>query len=165
MESRFPLKEADLVSAHWTYTKRHWWRFLSRHKRAAEIALASLAIVTLHPETRRVSAWILLAALVPVVGVILRYRWTWHREFQDYGERIISATVDGESIRLRGRRDVVRRWNEIAYVDESRRVFLFGTVNGSVLFLPRAALSHAQLAELRLLILTNAKGKTKLASD
>jgi hypothetical protein len=165
MDVQFHLKEADFVSAHWVHVKRHWWRFLSRHRWAAEIALAALAVVVLHPETRRVSAWILLGGVALVAAIVIRYRWSWHRQFQKRGERAISASVSEESITVRGgTQDVVRRWSEVAYVDESDRIFLFGAAKGRVLFLPKSALSQAQIVELRLLISSNAKGKAKLMS-
>jgi hypothetical protein len=164
MEVQFHLKEADQVAAGWSYIKHRWLRYLYRHRHPVAIAGAALAIVVLHPESRRDAVWVFVLGLALIALVLLRYRWAWHRQFQRFGERTMSATVNEEAIRLRGaKHEVVRRWEQFAYISESDRVFLFVTFEGRILFLPKTALSQAQIAELRSLISANAKAKVKLA--
>jgi hypothetical protein len=165
MDIQFHLKEADFVSAGWMYVKQHWWRFLYRYRHPLEIAGAALAIIVLHPESRRDAAWVLLVGLALIGCVLLRYRWVWHRQFQRFGERTVSATVNLESISLRGgKQETVRRSGEFTYICESDRIFLFSTVKGGILFLPKAPLSEAQIGELRCLISAHATGKVKLVT-
>jgi hypothetical protein len=163
VDFQFNLTESDYVSANWAYIKRHWWRFVYQYRLPIGIAGASVAVILQYPESWRDFIWILAVGIGLITYILITYRWKWHRQFQNFGQRLISATVDGESIRLRGARDgIVKQWQEFTDICESNRLFVLASASSRLLFLPKATMSPLQIDELRDLISANAKGKVSL---
>jgi hypothetical protein len=164
VDFQFHWAEPDYVSANWAYIKRHWWSYVYSYRVPIGIAAASVAVILQYPESSSSIVWILAVGIGLIAYILLTYRWTWRRQSQQFGQGLISATVDGESIRLSGARyRIVKQWREISDIYESNRVFVFGSGKTKLLFLPKAAMSAAQVNELRDLISANATGKVKLA--
>ena len=164
MDFQFHFKEADYASANWAYIKRHWWRFVYAYRLPIGLTGASIAVILQYPNTWREIVWILAIGVGLIIYILITYRWYWYRQSQGFGQRLISATVDGESIRLRGaRNEIVRQWREVTDIYESNRVFVFGSANSKILFLPKVAMSQPQINELHALISANAKGRVRLA--
>lgn len=165
MDFQFHSTEPDYLSANWAYTKRHWWSLVYGYRLPIGIAAASVAVILQYPESWRTIVWTLAVGIGLITYILITHRWNWRRQFQSFGQGLISATVDGESITLRGARyGTNMQWREITDIYESNRVFLFGRTKSRLLFLPKAAMSEPQVNELLGLISTNAKGKVRLAS-
>jgi hypothetical protein len=164
LDHQFHWTEPDYLSANWAYLKRNWWSFVYGFRLPIGIATASVVVILQNPNSWRDIVGILAVGIGLIAYILITYRWSWRRKFQSFGQGLISATVDGESIRLRGARNVVTmQWLEITDIYESNRVFLFGRSKSRLLFLPKAAMNQPQINELRDLISANAKGKVRLA--
>jgi hypothetical protein len=167
MDMQFHAKEADFVSANWAYLKRHWWPFVFNYRLPIGMFVVAIAVLFLHPESSQGSRWILAIGIGLGAYVVVAHRWSWHRQFQRSARarQLISATVNGDFIRLSAENyKVVTSWSDLTDIYESDRVFMFATSKGTVMFLPKASLSKAQIEELRSLISVNARGKVRLAS-
>jgi hypothetical protein len=96
------------------------------------------------------------------------YRRNWNRYFKKtpLWNDIVSATVDGQSIRLVGQSFKVNKdWGEFPNIYESTRLFIFGRGDNKLLFLPKSGMSESQIGELRAIISASAKGEVNLASS
>lgn len=168
MEVQFRMAEPDYVSANWTYLKQRPWRFVLGYRFPIGLAAVALLIIAKNPE-RWVDVGCILAVGLTLIGYIfLAHRWSWHRQFQQQGlgERLISLTIDAQSVRLREKtNELASRWDEISFIHEAHLIFMFGTVKGKLIYLPKTAMSQTQIHELKMLIAANARCKVRLTSS
>jgi hypothetical protein len=109
---------------------------------------------------------VILAVLLAMPETIRTWR-RWHRHFN----RSLStdtenvATIDerGVTIAAQGRQQM-HPWPGFSRVYDSRRVVVFEKDADHLLFLPKAAMSGAQLGELRRLVLAARNCKVSLAA-
>lgn len=165
MEIQFHLAEADYASASRTYLKHNPWTFFLAFRYPIGIAVAAIAISVQHPDALQSAGWVLAIGIGLGAYFWAVYRRNWYRRFRGrpVGHRLISATIDGDSISFRGQtQEVAGRWDKFRDIFESNRFFVFEGTNRRVLFIPKAALTELQLQELRGVISANAKCKVRL---
>ena len=103
MEIHYRLTEQDYASAAWASFKHYPLYSLFAYKYAIGIALAAVLIAAQAPD-RWEDAGIILAIAAAVFAYIsLAFHWSWRQQFQktSLGNRLLSAIIDGSSIRLR----------------------------------------------------------------
>jgi hypothetical protein len=164
MEFQFKLSEDDYVSAHLSYLKRYPWRFLWWFRYPVAVAGAAILLALQRPDSRHIAAWLFLIAAGTSAYIVLAFRWDRRQEFRRtlLGQRLISATINGESVSWRGEKsEITANWKDIMHVYESHRGFMFRTAKRKNFFLPKAAMSRLQVEELRSFVSSNAKGKVQ----
>src|ERR1700730_17096659 len=106
MTIQFRWSEADFVSAQWTWIKNHPWKLVLGFWYPIAILILAIAIFATNPNPGK---WVnFLPILLIVAGIVgfalLLQRWRWHRQFKRtplWRDEVL-ATVDGQSIRLKG---------------------------------------------------------------
>lgn len=165
MTAQFRWVEADYVSAQWARIKRHPLKLAVglRYVISVFIIIVFAAIANAKWHALLVMSLVFLGL---VVFGLLMQRWRWHRSFKKTPlfRDDVSAAIDGQSVKLRGRTfEASHDWREFAEVYESTRVFLLERANDTFLFLPKARMSQSQVDELRELIAANGKRKRNLS--
>jgi hypothetical protein len=159
--------ESDIASAHWAYLRHSPWRLARQFRRPIVAIAVSTMILFQYPESWQIIGWLILFNTGTIAFDMFFYRRNWNRYFKKtpLWNDLVSATVDGQSIRLEGQTfEVNKDWAEFTNVYESARLFVFGRADNKLLFLPKSGMSESQIRELRAIISTSAKGKVKLES-
>ena len=160
--------EADIASAHWAYLRQSPWRLARQFRRPIVAVIVSVIILFQYPESWQTVGWLILFDAGTIAFDMFFYRRNWDRYFKKtpVWNDVVSATIDGQSIRLQGQSfEVIRAWREFSNIYESNRLFVFGRADKKLSFLPKTGMSELQIAELRAIISAHANGKVRLASS
>jgi hypothetical protein len=167
MTLQFSWTDSDIASAHWAYLMQHPWRLARQFRRPLVAGAVSIVILFQYPASWQIVGWLILLDVGAIAFDLFFYRRNWNKYFKKtpLWNDILSATVDGQSIRLEGQSfKVNKNWEEFSSIYESARLFVSGRVDNKLLFLPKSGMSESQIAELRAIISASAKGTVKLAS-
>jgi hypothetical protein len=159
--------ESDIASAHWAYLRYSPWRLARQFRRPIVAVAVSIIILFQYPESWRIVGWLILLDVGAIAFDMFFYRRTWNQYFKKtpLWNDIVSATVDGQSIRLEAQSfKIAKDWGEFANIYESTRLFVFGRSDNKLLFLPKSGISESQIVELRTIISASAKGTVNLGS-
>jgi hypothetical protein len=168
MTIRFRWTDSDIASAHWAYLMQRPWRLARQFRRPIVAVAVSIVILFQYPASWQTVGWLILLDVGTIAFDLFFYRRNWNQYFKKtpLWNDALSATVDGQSIRLEGQTfKVDKDWGEFTNVYESARLFVFGRADNKLLFLPKSGISESQIRELRAIISTSAKGKVKLSSS
>jgi hypothetical protein len=160
--------ESDIASAHWAYLRHSPWRLARQFRRPIVAIAVSTVILFQYPESWQIIGWLILFNAGTITFDMFFYRRNWNRYFKKtpLWNDIVSATFDGQSVRLVGQSFKVNKdWGEFPNIYESTRLFIFGRGDNKLLFLPKSGMSEAQIGELRAIISASAKGEVNLASS
>ena len=165
MTAQFRWVEADYVSAQWARIKRHPLRLAASFRYVISVFLIVVIAGIANQKWHALLVVFVDALLLVVLGLLLQ-RWRWHRSFKKtplFREEV-SATIDRQSVKLRGRSfEATHDWGEFAEVYESTRVFLLERANDTFLFLPKTHMIQSQADELREIISAGMKRKRNLS--
>ena len=124
------------------------------------------ALIVKPQEWRNELLAVILAALMALPETIRTAR-KWHRHFNRFFSKDAEnlATIDerGVTIAAQGRRET-HGWQGFSRIYDAGRVVVFEKDADHFVFLPKAAMSGAQLDELRRLAITAPNCKVSLAS-
>ncbi|MGH9701515.1 MAG: YcxB family protein [Candidatus Acidiferrales bacterium] len=115
------------------------------------LILAIIVIATHHPDWRAAFDLAVAIPLFIAVPCLVNARWQWHKQFQRVFSTHIntSATIDEKGVTLEGNIRKAHLWVGFTGIYESRRVVLMVEGGENFIFLPKCAMSAAQMAELR----------------
>ncbi len=152
--TQFHCTEAEYLSAHWAYLRHHPWKTFLHLRYPIVVVVASALVLFQYPNKwQRVGPLALLGSGI-LAFALLVHRRNWRQKFKDspFGQDIVSASFNDQSVgfRLKGR-DVVKGWEEILDIYESRLVFVFGWGKNGMVLLPKSGMSQSQIDELRTL--------------
>jgi hypothetical protein len=160
--------EADIASAHWAYLTQSPWRLARQFRRPIMAIAVSVIILFQFPDSWQIVGWLIVFNAGTITFDLFFYRRNWNRYFKKTAvwNDVVSATLDGQSIKLQGQSfEVTRGWREFSNIYESNRLFVFWRADNKLSFLPKTGMSELQIAELRSMISANANGTVKLASS
>jgi hypothetical protein len=167
MTIQFRWTDSDIASAHWAYLMQRPWRLARQFRRPIVAVAVSIGILFQYPASWQTVGWLILLDVGTIAFDLFFYRRNWNQYFKKtpLWNDTLSATVDGQSIRLEGQSfKLNKNWEEFSNICESARLFVFGRADNKLLFLPKSGMSESQIAELRAIISASAKGTVKLAS-
>lgn len=167
MTIEFRYVEADYVSAHLGYIRRHPWRFFLLLRVPIIMILSTAIVLVEYPDSWKNVGRVLLIGLGLIAFVLLVYYWKWHRLFKrtPFWHQLVGANIDTESVRIRVQgREATTKWDAFSDIYESGRVFVFVTSNSKFILLPKSGLSQNQIEELRNLLASNANTKVRMTA-
>ena len=169
MDIQFRPTELDYVAAQTAWSMRHP-AALGRRGFFALMILALLPVLLVGFASGTV-AWqmaprLLIIESFPVIAYLLMRR-DWHKQFakSSLANTDVAATVDerGVTLSMRGEHKT-HWWAGFSRIYESSRVVIFEKGYGDFVYLPKRAMSTAQLAELVQLASLATNCKVRLAS-
>lgn len=161
MTLTFRCTESDYASARYVWSLRHLWTLFNQAPElGAAVGAVLLSIFVLavssHQDHRPdwQGAYYLIAGglLFCAIPALLGLRWRIHREFKQKFPAAwdASATVDENGINLPARGSGKEHlWAGFTRIYESRRVVVMETGGKDFIFLPKSAMSGAQLQEFK----------------
>ncbi len=173
---QFRWTEADYASARYHWSLRHTW---SVYKQFPELGYAVGALflalfilaISLYQDHRPdwQGAYALAAGGLLLCGLpaFLGLRWRIHRDFRRTfpGRTDGTATIDDGGVTLStGGAQKKRLWTGFTRIYESRRVIVMESGGTDFIFLPKSAMSGAQLDELKRLTTKTLDCNVKLAA-
>ena len=155
MEVQFRATESDYLAARMAWSLRHPLRVdTSRRGLISLMALALwpvlLLYLAMHPFSRPVLRGFILASLWNILEVLL-IRWEWRRQFakSNIANTDVSAAIDERGLTLSARGDQITYWwASFSQIYESSRVVVFEKPYADLLYIPKRAMTSAQLTEL-----------------
>ncbi|GEM_PF-2785065 len=161
-------RESDYVSAQIAWLLKHPLALIRGFWYPVTILVVVIIALFNHPEHLRNG---LIGALI-AVGIIafslLVTRWRWHRLFArtPWMHDRVSVTIDGQGIKLKGQSfEATDYWGGISDICETGSVFMFVKPNNGLIFVPKRDMTSLQLNEIRDMIVSNARGKVKMAAS
>lgn len=122
---------------------------------------------TFHPEKGVVALLIALVVVLSAAPSVLIMRWRWHRQFQKSRLAGVQMTADinerGVTLSAHGGQKIHLSAG-FSQIYESRSVVMFEQGDSDYLFLPKRAMTGAQLAELKRLADSVPNCKVNLSS-
>jgi hypothetical protein len=168
MTADFQYTEADFVSAQIAWLMKHPFVLI----RGFWYPIALLVVVAIavfnHPEHWRNAVIGALIAIGLVALSLIITRWRWRRQFckTPWMQNRVSAIIDGKGVKLTGQSfEATDHWSGISEACESSGLFMFVRPGKSFVFIPKRAMTQLQLNEIRATIVSNARGKIKLAAS
>lgn len=158
--------ESDYVSAQTAWLMQHPFALVRGFWYPLAVLVVVIIAVANHPEHWRNAVIVALIAVGLIAFSLLITRWRWHRQFKKipWMQHLVSATLDGQGIKLKGEGfEAVDYWGTISDIRETDSVFVFFQAGSAFIFLPKREMSPFQLKEIRSVIGSNARGKIKLA--
>lgn len=169
MTLQFCWTESDYVSAQCSRLLHHPWRVVRDFFRPLAIIVVSLmlsitVVATHSPDWRAAFDFAVVVPLVFAAPCLLGLRWRWHKQFRrKFSANVNStATIDEKGVILTGHK--AHLWVGFTGIYESSRVVLMEEGGDDFIFLPKSAMSAAQLVELKRLALATLDCPVTLAS-
>ncbi len=133
------------------------------------LAILGMVVVgtIVKPQNWRLALAYALVAIAAATPNLILTRWRWHKQFKKLPQANanISATVDGRGVTLSALDEQKTHWwAGFSQIYESRRAVVLEKGDTDFLFLPKHAMSGAQLAELRRLATSAPNCKVRLAA-
>jgi hypothetical protein len=167
MDVQFRWTESDYFAAQLAWMYRRPWRILFGFKYSILLLFIVAAALVMKPENwRNELIGIMLAAVIATPEILRTWR-RWHRHFKKFYATDVEyiATIDERGVTLAAQgQQKTDSWTGFSRIYESRRVILFEKGADRLLFLPKTAMSGAQLGELRRLAVTAPNCKVRLAA-
>lgn len=160
--------DADVTSARWAYLQRNPWRFIWYFRYPIVAIIISFIVIIQYPESWEVVVWLVLFDAATIAYQLLLSKRNADRRFKHsrLWQDLVSVTIDDRAIQFSaGGPAVDRNWADFSDIVEYKRIFMFEKTDSRILFLPKSGMNESQVAEIRTLITTYAKGRVKLISS
>jgi len=149
--------ESDYVAARFSWLLHHPWEMYQAFPGAVSAALVCvlltiLAVASYRPDWRMAFDFAVLGPVFFVAPWLLWARWRFHREFRRKFSTCLDATaiIDERGVTLPlGGPPKTHLWVGFTRIYESHRVIVLETGGKDFIFLPKSAMSGAQLEELK----------------
>jgi hypothetical protein len=167
MDIQFRWTEADYFAAQLAGLYRRPWKIFFGFWYSIVLLCIVAAALVMKPENWRNELFGLVLVAVTAAPGILRTWRSWHRQFKKLYSTAIEciAAIDERGVTLAAQgQQKTHWWAGFSRIYESKRVVVFEKGADQFLFLPKTAMSGAQLDELRRLAATAPNCKVRLAA-
>ncbi len=150
---------AWLLHRPWAIVRGYWYSLLI-------LSMAAVGLI-IKPQNWKTDVIFGLAAVVAAAPSLLLMWWRWHRQFQKspLANADMLADIDDRGVTLSARSgEKTHWWAGFSQIYETRRVVMLEKGDSEYVFLPKRAMSTAQLAEVRHLAASAPNCKVKLAA-
>lgn len=167
MGIQFRWAESDDMAARAAWLLHRPWKIVRGYWYSSLILCMSAVGLIIKPQNWRTDLILGLAALAAASPSLLMMWWRWHRQFlksplanadmlADIDDRGVTMSVQGAS--------KTHWWAGFSQIYETRRVVMLEKGDSEYVFLPKRAMSNAQLAELMRFAISAPNCKVKLAA-
>jgi hypothetical protein len=163
MTIQFSWAESDYASAWYAWSSRHLWKIFMQNPEGIGVPICGVlfAIILLANRSPdwRAAIGIIFGSLLLSVAYYLGIRWRLHRDFRKRFRRNVAVTVTLDEGGVAFTYEVPVRshfWVGFTKIYESRRTVVMDTGGSDFIFLPKSAMSRAQLEEFKRLATTRA---------
>jgi hypothetical protein len=168
MEIHFCHVESDYIAAQTAWTLHRPWKIIRGYWYSLIVLGIVIFGVIVNPNGWRLELLVGVGVIVATTPSLLITWWRWHRQFKrlELANVDVTATVDGAGVTLSAQGNQrTLMWAGFSQIYESRRTLVLEKVEGDFLFLPKRAMTLAQLAEFNHLATRSTKNcKIKLST-